>query len=121
MEATRLEISTLTSPIRAVVSDRSAHGMTIEQALPFLRLDSTIHEDPSKPARIAGISIRVDEGVPKLVVELEYTEAKKRRDDTVPYAIERVDAAAPLAPAPLAVTRSSMWQRLTQLVAAIRS
>jgi hypothetical protein len=82
-----------------------------------LRLDSTIHEDPDRPAKIAHVSIRVDDDVPKLVVELEYT--KKRRDDTVPYAIERPapPPAAPLALAPPA----TMWQRLMTLVAALRS
>jgi hypothetical protein len=117
MEPTRLEISTLKSPIRAVVADRREGGMTIEQALPFLRLDAMIHEDPERPAKISHVSIRVEDNVPKLVVELEYT--KKRRDDTVPYAIERPAPAETAAP--LAIARPTMWQRLLTLVAAIRN
>jgi hypothetical protein len=77
-----------------------------------------IHEDPERPAKISHVSIRVEDNVPKLVVELEYT--KKRRDDTVPYAIERPAPAQTAAPLALS-TPPTMWQRLLALVAAIRN
>jgi hypothetical protein len=75
----RLYVDGVQAPIVTTVARRHAHGMTLRQALPFLRLQTRVHDDQRVRSRIKRVTIDMDGDVPQLVVELS-----REREDTVP-------------------------------------
>ncbi len=102
MERTSLHLETLGSPVRTNVMRRGPEGLTVSQALPFLKLSSNVRDAEGRTASIDWISVDIDGDTPSLVMELSYLKperedqtaprfetAKKRRDETVPFEIQR--------------------------------
>ena len=69
-ERTRLFVDSVGTTITADVSRRSADSMIVTQALPFLRLDTSVVGDDGRRARIARVGIAMDGDVPRLSIEL---------------------------------------------------
>lgn len=69
-ERTRLFVDSVGTTITAEVSRRSADSMIVTQALPFLRLDTSVVGDDGRRARIARVGIAMDGDVPRLSIEL---------------------------------------------------
>jgi hypothetical protein len=103
---TRLFLGEAGAAVTAHVAHRSASGLSVRHALPFLRLESEVTDEEGRSARIASVRVDVEDDVPTLHMELVYeaTEAlrsrdastAKRRDPTLPYGI----AVSALAQAP---------------------
>jgi hypothetical protein len=100
---------------------RGPEGMTVSQALPFLRLSSNVRDAEGRTASIDWISVDIDGDTPSLVMELTYLKperedqtsprfetVKRRRDETVPFEIQRPEAAREI------VVGSSMVLRPTR-------
>src|SRR5690606_33043276 len=96
----RLFLGGVGTAVRAEVCHRSAEGMSVRRALPFLRLDSEVLDDEGRAARISSVHVSLEGGVPTLCMELSYPKA--RRDETLPYGFvtERAAAQAALQAAP---------------------
>ncbi len=105
-ERTSLHLETLGSPVRTNVMRRGPEGMTVSQSLPFLKLSSNVRDADGRAASIDWISVDIDGDTPSLVMELTYLKperedqtsprfetAKRRRDDTVPFEIQRPEPA----------------------------
>lgn len=106
-ERTSLHLEELGSPVRTRVARRSAEGMTVVQELPFLRLSSGVRDAEGRRASIDWVSVDIDGDTPSLVMELSYLRPeredptcpslgsidpkpdKRRRDETVPFEIQR--------------------------------
>jgi hypothetical protein len=97
----RLFLGGVGTAVRAEVCHRSAEGMSVRHALPFLRLDSEVVDDEGRAARISSVHVSLEGGVPTLHMELSYPkeakEAKARRDETLPYGFVTERGAALLA------------------------
>lgn len=84
---TVLQLEGVDVPVRARVLGRSESRVTVEQALPFLRLDSQVLEGADRAARIRRVTVGFEHGVPRLIMELSYD--RRRTDDaTVPYELD---------------------------------
>jgi hypothetical protein len=93
----RLRIEGVRAPIVTNVERRAEGGLVVVQDLPFLRLNASVSDEDDRAARIAWVSVDVDGGVPRLVLELAYedpdpalapresTIRRKRRDPTIGY------------------------------------
>jgi hypothetical protein len=81
---------------------RGPEGMTVSQALPFLKLSSNVRDADGRAASIDWISVDIDGDTPSLVMELTYLKperedetcprfetVKRRRDETVPFELQR--------------------------------
>lgn len=120
----RLTFEDLGTQIRTRVTRVSEHGLTVEQALPFLRLHGRVHDEAMRAAEIRSVSMVVYDGMPRLVLDLAYEPVQafgaadaaasdvvpssalpardahvgvaraRRRDDTVGYETSAVAAAA---------------------------
>jgi len=101
-QTARLHLDTLGSRVVTRVAQRTDRSMTVTQALPFLRLDSAVHDEEGRSARIQWVTLDIDGDTPSLVMQLAYDEAlpkaappraeKPRRDETVPFEIQRGSA-----------------------------
>ena len=102
-QRTRLYLEGVQNAITAEVTRRQSDGMVVTQALPFLRLDTSVTES-GRRARIARVAISMEGDVPKLLLELRHepeeppgeedtvetftpgvSTAPARTDSTVPY------------------------------------
>jgi hypothetical protein len=72
LKATRLQVAGVQTPILTQVTRKSARGMTVEQALPFLQLRTQVWDDAQQSSRIESVSVVVYDGVPRLVLDLTY-------------------------------------------------
>ncbi len=70
----RLYLDAIGAHVVARVSERSATHLTVSRELPFLKLDSVVHDDSGRRARVSGVSVVMEKGVPRLVLELAYEE-----------------------------------------------
>lgn len=68
----RLHLDGLATPILTRVTRHGPTGMTVEQTLPFLRLHTLVRDDADQHAHIESVSMVVQEGVPRLVLDLAY-------------------------------------------------
>ncbi|MDH5674673.1 MAG: hypothetical protein OEZ06_21275 [Myxococcales bacterium] len=73
-ECARLQLDGLATPVVTRVSERRATGITVEQTLPFLRLNTAVLDQAEQRSRIESVSIVVSGGVPRLVLDLAYEE-----------------------------------------------
>ena len=71
-EPARLQVAGVHTPILTHVTRKSARGMTVEQALPFLQLRTQVWDDAQQSSRIESVSVVVYDGVPRLVLDLAY-------------------------------------------------
>jgi hypothetical protein len=71
-ERTRLFVDGVRAAITADVAQREHDCMIVTQALPFLRLDTSVVEDDGTRARITWVGIDMDGDVPRLVLELAH-------------------------------------------------
>ncbi len=69
-ERTRLSVDGLPTRITADVTRRRADRLVVTQALPFLRLDTSVTDDDGRRARISRVAIAMDGDVPRLLLEL---------------------------------------------------
>lgn len=99
-EKTRLHLEALGSRVVTRVARRSEEGLTVSQALPFLKLESGVRDEAGRVARIKWVSVDIEGDTPQLVMELAYERPTRqddtipvmrraRRDDTVPFEIQR--------------------------------
>lgn len=79
----RLYFEGVDGPVVTRVRSRGPTGMTVEQALPFLRLRSDVRDAAGRAARIRSIGVCVEADTPHLVLELSYD----RSDGTVRFPI----------------------------------
>lgn len=100
-EQARFFIPKVGTPITAKVAHRGLYQITLAQELPFLSLDTGLTDAEGRSARIRHVSLELDGSVPRLMLDVEYPEpvdveidtgllepAKKRRDETRPYALQ---------------------------------
>jgi hypothetical protein len=73
---TRLQLDGLGTPIVTRVTRHGPRGMTVEQTLPFLRLQTVVVDEADQRSRIASVSMVVYDGIPRLVLDLAYDEAR---------------------------------------------
>jgi hypothetical protein len=73
-ERARLHLSGVETPIVTRITRQSARGMTVEQALPFLQLQTPVWGESQKPSRIESVSVVVLDGMPRLVLDLAFDE-----------------------------------------------
>ena len=82
-QRTRLYVEGVQSAITAAATRRRSDGMVVTQALPFLRLDTSVTES-GRRARIARVAIAMDGDMPKLLLELLHEpEIVPEEEDTV--------------------------------------
>jgi len=147
-ERARLHVDGVRRPIAADVTRRRDDGVVVTQALPFLRLDTSVTEG-GRRSRIKRVAIAMDGDVPRLLLELSHDERARaddteqsftpgvsarpeRTDSTVPYELhatarresivisDRPPPAAP-APAPARGWLATLWSRLlTAITLALR-
>lgn len=70
--ATRLHLEGLQAPIMTRVMRQSERGMTVEQVLPFLELQTQVWDDAQRSSRIESVSVVVYDGMPRLVLDLAF-------------------------------------------------
>jgi hypothetical protein len=70
MERSRFYLEGVEKAIVANVAHRGASGLVIEQPLPFLRLDTTVRDESGIYRRVSRVDIALEDGVPRLVLEL---------------------------------------------------
>lgn len=87
-ERTRLFVEGVGTAITAEVTRRERDGLVVAQALPFLRLDTPVVAGDGRRARIARVTIAMDDDVPRLLLELadEPLEAPVIADEPMPPA-----------------------------------
>ncbi len=128
---TRLHFDGVAPTITAEVTRRRADGMVVTQALPFLRLDTSVTER-GRRSRIKRVAIAMDGDVPRLLLELHHDHGDAppeddtlesftpgmsarpaRTDSTVPYGFEPSHVASPvvLRDPPAALARPSSAPR----------
>lgn len=109
----RLYFEGVDGPVVTRVRSRGPTGMTVEQALPFLRLRSDVRDAAGRAARIRSIGVCVEADTPHLVLELSYDDCsdgtmrfpiagptvRRRLDETLIYGEPRraAEAQAPAA------------------------
>lgn len=100
----RLYLDAIGAPVVARVTHRSQDRLTVSRELPFLKLHSSVRDEGGRRAEVASVSVVVEDGTPRLVLELAYRDAegaqaasagKRQRDATVPYVVERAKRDAP--------------------------
>lgn len=69
----RLHLESVATPIDAEIVARRPGSITVEQELPFLRLGMGVVVEGTGPAhgRLAAVGLRVEHGVPRLVLSVE--------------------------------------------------
>jgi hypothetical protein len=99
----RLFLDGIGAPVVARVTHRSAQRMTVSQALPFLKLHSSVTDEGGRRAEVACVSMIVEDGMPRLVLDLVYSDAEAdaerisseclplRPEHTLPFTVERAD------------------------------
>jgi hypothetical protein len=70
--STRLHLSGVDTPIVTRVTRQSGRGMTVEQSLPFLRLQTQVWDESAKSSRIESVRVVVQDGMPRLVLDLAF-------------------------------------------------
>lgn len=70
----RLHFDGVDTPIVTRITRQSERGMTVEQALPFLRLQTQVWGEAQRPSRIESVSVVVYDGTPRLVLDLAFDE-----------------------------------------------
>lgn len=80
-ERARLHLEGVATPIEGEVVDRDEHRLKVEQELPFLRIGMNVAVEGRGPAhgKLAAVDLRMDEGVPRLLLVVE--EAAPSEDD----------------------------------------
>ena len=86
----RFYFNSLSMPVRASVMHQDAAGMTLRQELPFLELHGKLRDESGREGSLENVSIYVRDGVPSLVLDIRYDDA--RRDATVPFLMESTRA-----------------------------
>lgn len=90
----RLHLDGLATPILTRVTRHGPTGMTVEQTLPFLRLHTGVRDDADQHARIESVSMVVYEGMPRLVLDLAYSD-EAIEPDAEPARAARAGVARP--------------------------
>ncbi len=70
--STRLHLSGVDTPIMTCVTQQSERGMTVEQVLPFLRLQTQVWDQEARSSRIESVRVVVQDGMPRLVLDLAF-------------------------------------------------
>jgi hypothetical protein len=94
-ETTRLFVEGVQTAIRADLVRRRGDGLVVSQALPFLRLGTSVRESDGSRARIARVAIAMDGDVPRLLLEL----VSEDHDGLAAPALRRAPMQAAEAPA----------------------
>jgi hypothetical protein len=94
----RISLEGTTQPIVARVLSAEGDCLVVGRKLPFLKLGAKVLDDTGRAGAIRGVSLRIEDGVPHLSLELEYEEvrkeppppavvasARRRRDPTLGY------------------------------------
>lgn len=68
----QLRVDGIEAPIHTRVTRRGRHGMTVEQPLPFLQLQTLVEDQAARRSRIESVSMVVYDGMPRLVLDLAY-------------------------------------------------
>jgi hypothetical protein len=68
----RLFLDAVGAHVVARVNDRSERGLTVSRELPFLRLGSRVVDESGRAAEVSGVSVVIEDGTPRLVLELAY-------------------------------------------------
>lgn len=71
----QLMLEGVSTPILTRVRELRPSGMTVEQSLPFLRLQTGVVDADDNHAHIESVSLVVADGVPRLVLDLAYDDA----------------------------------------------
>ncbi len=71
----RLYLDAIGAHVVARVSERTPSHLTVSRELPFLKLDSVVHDESGRRARVSSVSVVLEKGTPRLVLELAYEEA----------------------------------------------
>jgi hypothetical protein len=71
----RLYLDAIGAHVVARVTERSPTHLTVSRELSFLKLDSVVHDETGRRARVSGVSVVLEKGTPRLVLELAYEEA----------------------------------------------
>jgi hypothetical protein len=74
----QLMLEGVSTPILTRVRELRPSGMTVEQSLPFLRLQTGVVDADHNRAHIESVSLVVADGVPRLVLDLTYDDAPAR-------------------------------------------
>ncbi len=72
IQPTRLHLSGVETPIFTQITAQTERGMTVEQALPFLKLQTSVWGDAQRPSRIESVRLVVTDGMPRLLLDLAY-------------------------------------------------
>jgi hypothetical protein len=145
-ERTRLFVDGVRTAITAQVAGRRAGGLVVTQALPFLRMGTSVLEDRGKRGRIARVAIAMDGDVPQLLLELEDEEVEcampatieppreeptvetftpgvsmrpARTDSTVPYDYQRGEKSGPIVLADDIRLAEPWWMRAFRKIGAL--
>ena len=68
----RLYLDAIGAHVVARVSERSDTALTVSRELPFLKLGSSVLDDNGRAAEVSGVSVVIEDGTPRLVLELAY-------------------------------------------------
>jgi hypothetical protein len=111
----RLHLENVATPIDAEIVARGSGSLTVEQELPFLRLGMGVVVEGTGPAhgRLSGVGLRVEGGVPRLVLSVEQARAEAHVDEARVEPSSRIEASddvAGWATAAPELTPSGDWQ-----------
>lgn len=87
-ERARLSIKGVASPVGLRVARRREGQVTLVQELPFLALGNEVKDDRGRTGKIARVAVSIDQGVPKLVIELAYDAAQQDDRPSGPPAVK---------------------------------
>jgi hypothetical protein len=73
-ERIRVQLDGVKTPVVATVIDRCQRSMTVEQALPFLKLETGIVDEQGRRGRIVAVDLSVEGDTPKLLLDLAFDE-----------------------------------------------
>jgi hypothetical protein len=73
-ERIRVQLDGVKTPVIATVIDRCERSMTVEQALPFLKLETGIVDEQGRRGRIVAVDLSVEGDTPKLLLDLAFDE-----------------------------------------------
>lgn len=79
----RINFHGVDGPVTVKVLHEDFGGLTVEQALPFLAIDTSILTEEGRAGRIETVELVVDRGIPRLVVDLAYDEPMQLADSTL--------------------------------------